>query len=138
MFGGRALGRVLKVIAFQAGGNAAAVAEMNKELDSARKQVEKAKEEASRSSGEMERLLQLVQMSQEEQNAKEKTIMELQQYVLGTRTRGSLLIILICFRALKTAQQKLRTQQQAAAQLEEQRKKEEVGKLVFALAYVVY
>lgn len=36
--------------------------------------------------------------------------------------------ILKCFRALKTAQQKLRSQQQAAAQLEEQRKKEEVCK----------
>lgn len=66
----------------QVGGNAAAVAELNKELDTARQQLQKANEESQRSSTEMERLLQLVQMSQEEQNAKEKTIMELQQSVL--------------------------------------------------------
>lgn len=41
--------------------------------------MEKAKEDAQRSATEMERLLQLVQMSQEEQNAKEKQIQELQQ-----------------------------------------------------------
>lgn len=55
---------------------------MNKELDNMRQQLQKSKEESQRSSAEMERLLQLVQMSQEEQNAKEKTIMDLQQYVL--------------------------------------------------------
>lgn len=66
-------------IIIQSGGNAAAVAEMNKELDNMRQQLQKAKEESQRSGTEMERLLQLVQMSQEEQNAKEKTIMELQQ-----------------------------------------------------------
>lgn len=55
---------------------------MNRKLVEAEKNLNKAQEEAQRSAAEMERLLQLVQMSQEEQNAKEKTIMELQQYVL--------------------------------------------------------
>lgn len=55
---------------------------MSKELDKLRQESQKAKEEAQRSGAEMERLLQLVQMSQEEQNAKEKTIMDLQQYVI--------------------------------------------------------
>lgn len=44
--------------------------------------MEQAQEESKRSATEMERLLQLVQMSQEEQNQKEKQIMELQQYVI--------------------------------------------------------
>lgn len=61
------------------GGGAAAAGELNKKLTEAEKNYEKAQEEVSRLTGEMERLLQLVQMSQEEQNAKEKTIMELQQ-----------------------------------------------------------
>lgn len=43
------------------------------------KQLEESKEETKRSATETERLLQLVQMSQEEQNSKEKTIMDLQQ-----------------------------------------------------------
>jgi hypothetical protein len=43
------------------------------------KQLEESKEEIKRGSAETERLLQLVQMSQEEQNSKEKTIMDLQQ-----------------------------------------------------------
>lgn len=43
------------------------------------KQYEQAKEEAAKASQETERLLQVVQMTQEEQNAKEKTIMDLQQ-----------------------------------------------------------
>jgi golgin subfamily B member 1 len=43
------------------------------------KQFEEAKEESKRAAAETERLLQLVQMSQEEQNSKEKTIMDLQQ-----------------------------------------------------------
>lgn len=43
------------------------------------KQLEVAKEEAKRAATETERLLQLIQMSQEEQNSKEKTIMDLQQ-----------------------------------------------------------
>lgn len=45
---------------------------------SAQKQFETAKEEANRSQQETERLLQVVQMTQEEQNAKEKSIMDLQ------------------------------------------------------------
>lgn len=43
------------------------------------KQLESANEESKRAAQETERLLQLVQMSQEEQNSKEKTIMDLQQ-----------------------------------------------------------
>lgn len=43
------------------------------------KQYEQAKDEAAKASQETERLLQVVQMTQEEQNAKEKTIMDLQQ-----------------------------------------------------------
>lgn len=71
---------------FQAGGAASAAGELNKKLTDTQKdlethkqQVEQAREEAKRSATEMERLLQLVQMSQEEQNNKEKQIMELQQ-----------------------------------------------------------
>lgn len=45
------------------------------------KQLESANEESKRAAQETERLLQLVQMSQEEQNSKEKTIMDLQQYL---------------------------------------------------------
>ena len=63
----------------QVGGSAAAVGELNKKLAEAEKSYEKAQEEVKHLQGEMERLLQLVQMSQEEQNAKERTIMELQQ-----------------------------------------------------------
>ena len=48
-------------------------------LEAAEKELEKAKEEASRSTQETERLLQLVQMSQEEQNSKEKQIRDLQE-----------------------------------------------------------
>jgi hypothetical protein len=51
-------------------------------ISSTLKQLEDAKEESKRAAAETERLLQLVQMSQEEQNAKEKTIMDLQQYEL--------------------------------------------------------
>lgn len=65
----------------QAGGSAAAAGELNKKLVEAEKKYETAQEEAKRSATEMERLLQLVQMSQEEQNTKEKQIMDLQQYV---------------------------------------------------------
>lgn len=43
------------------------------------KQLDDSKEESKRAAAETERLLQLVQMSQEEQNSKEKTIMDLQQ-----------------------------------------------------------
>jgi hypothetical protein len=43
------------------------------------KQLEASNEESKRAAQETERLLQLVQMSQEEQNSKEKTIMDLQQ-----------------------------------------------------------
>lgn len=55
--------------------------DLNKKLADAEKKMEQAQEEAKRSATEMERLLQLVQMSQEEQNAKEKQISDLQQWV---------------------------------------------------------
>lgn len=48
---------------------------------SVQKQYETAKDEAAKAQQETERLLQVVQMTQEEQNAKEKTIMDLNQYV---------------------------------------------------------
>lgn len=44
--------------------------------------MQNTKEEHKKATAETERLLKLVQMSQEEQNAKEKTIMDLQQYVV--------------------------------------------------------
>jgi len=56
---------------------------MQKALETAERDLEKAKEESSRSSAETERLLQLVQMTQEEQNSKEKQIRELQEWVLS-------------------------------------------------------
>lgn len=49
-----------------------------KKLAEAEEKMKLAQEEAQRSAAEMERLLQLVQMSQEEQNAKEKQIADLQ------------------------------------------------------------
>jgi len=52
---------------------------MQKELEANHTELEKTREDANRSQVEMERLLQLVQMSQEEQNAKEKTIRDLQE-----------------------------------------------------------
>lgn len=55
------------------------VAELQKTLENAERELENAKEEAKRSSSETERLLQLVQMTQEEQNAKEKQIRDLQE-----------------------------------------------------------
>lgn len=48
-------------------------------INRTQKQFEQAKDEAAKSAQETERLLQVVQMTQEEQNAKEKTIMDLQQ-----------------------------------------------------------
>jgi len=57
------------------------LAETQKALESAEKELEKAKEESSRSVAETERLLQLMRMTQEEQNSKEKQIRELQEWV---------------------------------------------------------
>lgn len=48
-------------------------------LHRVQKQYETAKDEAAKAQQETERLLQVVQMTQEEQNSKEKTIMDLQQ-----------------------------------------------------------
>jgi len=52
---------------------------MQKALEIAERDLEKAKEESGRSAAETERLLQLVQMTQEEQNSKEKQIRDLQE-----------------------------------------------------------
>lgn len=53
--------------------------ESQKDADQLKQQLEQTKEEAKRLTTETERLLQLVQMSQEEQAQKEKQIMDLQQ-----------------------------------------------------------
>lgn len=73
---------------FQAGGSAAAVTDLNrklgdtqKEADQLKQQLKTSEEESKRLAAETERLLQLVQMSQEEQAQKEKQMMEMQQYV---------------------------------------------------------
>lgn len=42
-------------------------------------ELEKSKEETKRAQSDMERLLDVMQVSQEEQNAKENTIRELQE-----------------------------------------------------------
>lgn len=55
------------------------LSEMQKEFEANHIELEKTREDANRSQVEMERLLQLVQMSQEEQNVKEKTIRDLQE-----------------------------------------------------------
>ena len=55
------------------------MAELQKTLESAEKELENAREEAKRSTSETERLLQLMQMTQEEQNSKEKQIRDLQE-----------------------------------------------------------
>lgn len=52
---------------------------LQSQIETLQKELEKSKEEASRSQTDMERLLQVVQMGQEEQNAKEKQIRELQE-----------------------------------------------------------
>lgn len=52
---------------------------MQRALEAAERELEKAKEESGRSTAETERLLQLVQMTQEEQNSKEKQIRDLQE-----------------------------------------------------------
>lgn len=78
---------------FQAGGSTAAAGELNrkltesqKEADQLKQQMDQSKEEAKRLTTETERLLQLVQMSQEEQAQKEKQIMDLTQWVLLLET----------------------------------------------------
>lgn len=58
---------------------------MQKALENSEKELEKAKEESTRSSAETERLLHLMQMTQEEQNAKERQIRELQESVSGIK-----------------------------------------------------
>jgi hypothetical protein len=55
------------------------LSEVQQEMEANRAELEKTREDAQRSQVEMERLLQLVQMSQEEQNTKEKMIRDLQE-----------------------------------------------------------
>lgn len=71
----------------QAAGQGGQVEQTRKQLSEKEAQVSKLKEEAQRAQGEMERLLQLMQMSQEEQFAKDKTIMELQEALKNERTK---------------------------------------------------
>ena len=54
-------------------------AQWKKQLTEKETELQKVKDESQRAQNEMERLLQLMQMSQEEQFAKDKTIMELQE-----------------------------------------------------------
>lgn len=84
--------------------------------------MEDAREESKRAAAETERLLQLVQMSQEEQNSKEKTIMDLQQYEKQQQLFNRIIhefffSFYSIFRALKNAQAKLKAQQQAQAEV---------------------
>jgi hypothetical protein len=54
--------------------------QLRKQIGDKESEIKKWKEESQKAQGETERLLQLMQMSQEEQFAKDKTIMELQEY----------------------------------------------------------
>lgn len=65
-------------------GDSDVIKRLQSQIESLQKELEKSKDEASRSQTDMERLLQVVQMGQEEQNAKEKQIRELQEYVNNT------------------------------------------------------
>ncbi len=58
-----------------------------KQLAEKDSEIKQLKEDSHRAQSETERLLQLMQMTQEEQFAKDKTIMELQEYVLHYRLR---------------------------------------------------
>lgn len=60
-------------------GDSDVIKRLQSQIESLQKELEKSKEEASRSQTDMERLLQVVQMGQEEQNAKEKQIRDLQE-----------------------------------------------------------
>ena len=59
----------------------------SKQLAEKDSEIKQLKEDSHRAQSETERLLQLMQMTQEEQFAKDKTIMELQEYVLHYRLR---------------------------------------------------
>lgn len=63
----------------QAGGGSEATQKLEIELEVHKQELDKAHEDLKRSQEEMERLLQLVQMSQEEHNQKDKAISDLQQ-----------------------------------------------------------
>ena len=58
-----------------------------KQLAEKDSEIKQLKEDSHRAQSETERLLQLMQMTQEEQFTKDKTIMELQEYVLHYRLR---------------------------------------------------
>lgn len=78
---------IFKITIFQGksqAGDSDVIKRLQSQIESLQKELEKSKEEASRSQTDMERLLQVVQMGQEEQNAKEKQIRELQEYALYT------------------------------------------------------
>lgn len=62
-------------------GDSDVIKRLQSQIESLQKELDKSKDEASRSQTDMERLLQVVQMGQEEQNAKEKQIRELQECV---------------------------------------------------------
>lgn len=73
---------VLKIVnlLFQSGGSPdKRLQELQRALENTERELEKFKEEATRSTQETERLLNLMQMSQEEQNSKEKQIRDLQE-----------------------------------------------------------
>ena len=61
-----------------AGGNQDS-AQIRKQIAEKETEIKKLKEDSVRAQSETERLLQLMQMTQEEQFAKDKTIMELQE-----------------------------------------------------------
>lgn len=61
---------------------AAAGGPAGKQIAEKDSEIKQLKEDSQRAQSETERLLQLMQMTQEEQFAKDKTIMELQEYVV--------------------------------------------------------
>ena len=65
----------------EGGGGGEAALQLKKQLTEKEAELQKLKEDGQRAHNETERLLQLMQMSQEEQFAKDKTIMELQESV---------------------------------------------------------
>ena len=56
--------------------------QFKKQIDEKEIEIKQLKEQNQRAQSETERLLQLMQMTQEEQFSKDKTIMELQEYKL--------------------------------------------------------
>ena len=87
-------------------------AQMAKQLAERETEIKKLKEDSVRAQSETERLLQLMQMTQEEQFAKEKTIMELQEYInrswfyYAYHSFEILTVLSIIYRALKMERSK--------------------------------